>query len=179
MEHTAEWRLPGGMTVRPAQESDIEAILTIWAEADEWMRQRGIEPGAPPMPLRNIVSNRIQDDACYVVRKDGPPSKVVGTITLEWADDGVWSDRSPDDACYVHGLATERASAGQGIGVALLRWAEDMALAAGKSYVRLDCNATNPALRAYYEHAGLTHCGDLHVPTHFACRFEKRLSQTS
>jgi GNAT superfamily N-acetyltransferase len=179
MQHPAEWQLPGDMTVRLAQEADIDAILTVWAEADEWMRQRGIEPGTPPVPLRDIVSNRIKRDACYVVCKNGPLSKVVGTITLEWADDGVWTDRPPDDACYVHGLATERASAGQGIGVALLRWAEEMALAAGKSYVRLDCDATNPALRAYYEQAGLTHCGDVHVPTHYASRFEKRLQQAS
>jgi GNAT superfamily N-acetyltransferase len=173
MEHTAEWRLPGNMTVRLAHEADIDAILTIWAEADEWMRQRGIEPGAPPMPLGDIVSNRIKSGISYIVCKDGPPSKIVGTITLEWADDGVWSDRSADDACYIHGLATERASAGQGIGIALLRWAEEMARAAGKSYVRLDCDGSNPALRAYYEHAGLANCGDVHVPTHFACRFEK------
>jgi GNAT superfamily N-acetyltransferase len=179
MGHTAEWRLPDGMTVRLAQEADIDAILTIWAEADEWMRQRGIKPGAPPIPLRDIVSNRIKSGACYVVCKDGPPSKIVGTITLEWADDGVWSDRPADDACYVHGLATERASAGQGIGIALLRWAEEMARTSGKSYVRLDCDATNPALRAYYDRAGLTHCGDVHVPTHFACRFEKPVRQVS
>jgi GNAT superfamily N-acetyltransferase len=179
MEHTAQWQLPGGMTVRPAQEADLDAILTIWAEADDWMRQRGIEPGAPPMPLRDIVSNRIKSGSCYVVWRDGPPSKIVGTITLEWTDDGVWSDRSAADACYVHGLATERASAGQGIGVALLRWAEEMALAAGKSSVRLDCDANNPALRTYYQCAGLTHCGDVETPTHFACRFEKPLPQTS
>jgi GNAT superfamily N-acetyltransferase len=175
MDHTAEWQLPGGLTVRPAQEADIDAILMIWAEADEWMRQRGIEPGKPPIPLRDIVSHRIKSGACYVAWKDGPPGKIVGTITLAWEDDGVWSDQSTDDACYVHGLSTERASAGQGIGVALLRWAEAMALAAGKSSVRLDCDATNPALRAYYARAGLTHCGDVHVTTHFACRFEKRL----
>jgi GNAT superfamily N-acetyltransferase len=172
----AEWRIPGNnMKVRPAEPADLDRILTIWADADEWMRQRGIEPGAPPMPLRDIVTNRIKSGSSYVIWKDGPPSKIVGTITLEWEDDGVWTDRPSDDACYVHGLATERASAGQGIGVVLLRWAEEMARAAGKSYVRLDCDGNNQALRAYYERSGLTHCGDVHVSTHFAARFEKRL----
>jgi GNAT superfamily N-acetyltransferase len=179
MEHGVQGRLPGGMTVRLAQQDDIDGILAIWAEADEWMRQRGIEPGQPPMPLRDIVTNRIKSGACYVVWKDGPPSKIVGTITLEWIDDGVWSDRTADDACYVHGLATERASAGQGIGVALLRWAEEMARTAGKSYVRLDCDGNNPALHAYYERAGLTRCGHVQLPTHFASRFEKRLQITT
>jgi GNAT superfamily N-acetyltransferase len=176
MRQTAEWRLPGdSMTVRLAQPDDVDTILTLWADADEWMRQRGIEPGAPPMPLRDIVTNRIKNGSSYVVWRDGPPSKIVGTITLEWEDDGVWSDRPPDDACYVHGLTTERASAGQGIGVALLRWAGRMAHAAGKSLLRLDCDGNNQALRAYYKQAGLTHCGDVHLPSHFACRFEKRV----
>jgi GNAT superfamily N-acetyltransferase len=176
MEHTAQWQLPSGMTVSLAQPSDGDAILAIWAEADQWMRNRGIDPLAPPMPLRDIISHRIANGVCYIIwTTDRAPSRIVGTITLEWVDDGVWSDRRSDDSCYVHGLATERSSAGQGIGVALLRWAEEMARAAGKTSVRLDCNADNPALRAYYERAGLTHCGDVQVPTHFASRFEKRV----
>jgi GNAT superfamily N-acetyltransferase len=175
MENASEWRLPDGLSVVLAQPLDIDAILTIWADADEWVRRRGFEPGEPPMPLRDIISSRISCAACYVVRRSGPTGEIVGTITLEWADDGVWSDRVTDDACYVHGLATQRASAGQGIGAALLRWAEELAHTTGKNYLRLDCDANNGALRAYYAGVGLTHCGEVSTPTHHASRFEKRI----
>lgn len=175
LNDTAKWELPNGLTVVLAQPADTDAILTIWEDANEWTRRRGIEPGAPPVPLRDAISNRITCGTSYIARRSGPLGEIVGTITLEWADDGLWSDRRTDDACYVHGLAVQRASAGQGIGVALLRWAEQRARRTGKTYVRLDCDANNPTLRAYYERAGMTHCGDLNTASHFACRFEKQI----
>jgi len=175
MGNSAEWELPNGMTVVLARLADTDAVLTIWADADDWMRKRGIQPGVPPMPLHDIITGRIKRGASYVARQSGPTGEIVGTITLEWADDGLWSDKGMDRACYVHGLATQRARAGQGIGIALLQWAEEIARATGKTYLRLDCDASNPMLRAYYERAGLTHCGDVHTLIYYASRFEKRI----
>jgi|GEM_PF-220264 ribosomal protein S18 acetylase RimI-like enzyme len=167
----------GALIVTLAQPEDVDAILAIWEGADEWMRMRGIEPGAPPLPMRDIVAQRIARGESYVARYGGPIGESIGTIVLEWADDGVWADLGAvDDACYVHGLATSRAYAGQGIGAALLGWAEEVAQAAGKRYLRLDCDADNPALRAYYERTGLTPCGDIVMPTHHAARFEKQVA---
>jgi GNAT superfamily N-acetyltransferase len=176
MDNRSEWKLASGLTVMLARPEDVDAILTIWADADEWMRGRGIEPGAPPIPMREIVAARISSKSSYIARRTGPTGATVGTLTLEWADDGVWSDAAANDACYVHGLATQRASAGQGIGVELLYWAEAMARVAGKTYLRLDCDADNPKLCAYYRRAGLTHCGNVRAATHHAARFQKRIS---
>jgi GNAT superfamily N-acetyltransferase len=177
MDQTEKWELPGGLSVMLARAADADAVLTLLTEADEWMRRRGIEPGVPPVPLRDIISERIASAKCYVARQGGPAAEIVGAITLEWMDDGVWRDRHPaDDAGYVHGLVSRRARAGQGIGLSLLRWASDRARAAGKQYLRLDCDGNNKALRAYYtEGAGLAYRGDVSTPTHFASRFEKRL----
>ena len=170
------WLLPTGLVVSLAEPQDVDAIVELWTDADAWMRRRGIEPGVPPLPLYEIISRRIARGKTCIARRTSSTGEIVGTITLEWVDDGVWSDRRSDEACYVHGLATKRAHAGQGIGLALLQWAEERARAAGKSYLRLDCDPGNPALRAYYERAGLTNCGDVDAVTHAASRFEKRVT---
>ena len=98
-----------------------------------------------------------------------------GKITLEWQDTKTWG-QTPWDAVYVHGLSTHRDYAGTGVGLALLRWAERAAEAAGREYVRLDCNADNPELRAYYERAGFTSRGEVALGHRVAARYEKRIS---
>ncbi len=57
----------------------------------------------------------------------------------------------------------------------LLRWAEDTAAAAGKSYLRLDCMTANEALRADYERAGFSYRGEASSDGWRVSRYEKRL----
>jgi ribosomal protein S18 acetylase RimI-like enzyme len=157
----------GEMTIVPAGPDDVDAIVAIWDDAGAWMRSRGIVAEQPPRPMHDIVSDRVRRGEVYLGRVNGEPA---ATITLEWADDGVWSDL-PGDALYVHGLASKRAYAGMGL--ALLRWAERVAAEAGRPLLRLDCRAENPKLRAYYERADFTHRGDVRLAHRTAARFER------
>jgi ribosomal protein S18 acetylase RimI-like enzyme len=157
----------GAMTVALAGAHDVDAIVAIWDDAEAWMRSRGIVAEQPPRPMHDIVSDRVRRGEAYLGRVNGEPA---ATITLEWSDDGVWSDL-PGEALYVHGLASKRAFAGTGL--ALLRWAERVAAEAGRSLLRLDCRAENPELRAYYERAGFIHLGDVRLAHRTAARFER------
>jgi ribosomal protein S18 acetylase RimI-like enzyme len=157
----------GEMTVVLAGADDVGAIVAIWDDAGAWMRSRGIVAEQPPRPMHAIVSDRVRGGEAYLGRVNG---ETAATITLEWEDDGVWSDL-PSEALYVHGLASKRTYAGTGL--ALLRWAERMAAEAGRPLLRLDCRAENLALRAYYERAGFTHRGDVRLADRTAARFER------
>jgi ribosomal protein S18 acetylase RimI-like enzyme len=86
-----------------------------------------------------------------------------------------------DDALYLHGLRVLRAYAGQGIGRAILRWAEGRVAARGRIYLRLDCMADNAKLRAYYEEARFRYVGeqtDEDEPDWRASLYEKRVAVT-
>jgi hypothetical protein len=72
------------------------------------------------------------------------------------------------------GLTDSRPS-GAGLGGRLLRWGERHASAAGKSYLRLDCVASNETLRAYYERAAYEYVGDVTVDEYVQSRYEKRV----
>ena len=98
--------------------------------------------------------------------------EVVGTLVVQWADALFWAGY-PADAGYLHRLAVRRP--GTGVGGELLRWAERYAAGNGKSFLRLDCVASNFELRAYYERAGYAHIGDVTVGEYTQARYQKRV----
>jgi ribosomal protein S18 acetylase RimI-like enzyme len=173
---TQQWsvRAPHGeLAIRQALHDDVATLVAIDEEAARWVRSLGIEPGEAPRPLSEIFAEAVARGEMYLALRDGVPA---GKITLQARDTPLWAG-IPGDALYVHGLTAARAFAGQEIGRALLRWAEDMARERGRAYLRLDCNADNPALRAYYERAGFVHCGDVQLAHRQASRYEKGVTE--
>ena len=161
------------LTIRQAGLADVETLAAIDEEAAAWVRSLGIEPGEPPRPLREIFAAGVAHGYMYLAESEGVAA---GKITLQERD-SLWDDK-PGAALYVHGLTVRRSFAGRELGRVLLRWAEDQARARGKAYLRLDCNADNPALRAYYERAGFAHRGDIAQADRVASRYEKDLTTT-
>jgi GNAT superfamily N-acetyltransferase len=161
----------GTRTIAPAGPEDVDAQAAIGESTSAWLESRGIDAGRPPRPLHEIVADRVRQGNIYLASLDGAPA---ATVTLLCEPEDLWSDL-PGNACYVHGLMVHRDFAGRQIGLALLRWAERETAAQGKSLLRLDCQAENPELRAYYERAGFTHRGDVCLGHRTAARFERRI----
>lgn len=145
------------LQVRRATPEDVGTVVDILAEAAKWLASRGIcqwpEHGFPA----SDVAERIKREEMHLVYLAGEP---VATIAIDWADSYFWAF-TDDDAVYVHRLAVRRQWAGQQIGERLLDWAADQAIAAGRTWVRLDCVADNKGLCQYYLDRGWTHVRDL------------------
>jgi GNAT superfamily N-acetyltransferase len=77
----------------------------------------------------------------------------------------------------VHRLAVRRANAGQGISIALLQWAVEHARSLGKRYLRLDCDADRPRLRALYEGFGFRLHSYRQVGAYYVSRYELQIPQ--
>lgn len=143
-----------GLTIVRAGGADVEVCLALLLDA----ARRQAELGARPWPAEHLaafVPEAATRGELYLARRDAVPA---GTITLQWADPLFWGER-PDDAGYVHKLAVPQAAAGQGAGRTLLRWAEATVAAGGRPFVRLDCDADNPRINAYYHAAGFALAG--------------------
>ena len=160
----------GILTVSQAKPDDLDAALAIDKSAYEWRASIGFPGGVAPRPLTELFAASIACGEMYLARREGVPT---GKLSLQWQD-ALWQDEA-GKAGYVHGLATHRDFAGQGVGRALLDWVERKVAAAGGEYLRLDCDAENPKLRAYYEGVGFTHRGDVALPHRIACRFERAI----
>jgi GNAT superfamily N-acetyltransferase len=142
------------MKITCAQPSDTDIVLAILDEAARWLQARGINQWPVPFPHAE-VQQRFAEGAVYLALVDDQPA---GTFSLFPSDLENWGPM-PDDALYLHGLAVRRAFAGSGLGQALLHHAEDIAIAQGKRFLRLDCWAGNAALRRFYTAAGFRERG--------------------
>ena len=144
------------LTILPATPDDAETINRLFYEAAAWLHSRGIHQWDavwPPAESHQAATReRIARGWSYLARRG---AQVAGTLTLQPADPKLWGE-DVDAALYVHGLAISRAYAGQGVGRAMLGWAEQQAIARGRRWLRLDCMATNADLRDYYRRAGFT-----------------------
>jgi GNAT superfamily N-acetyltransferase len=153
--------------VRRARPDEIEVVLAVLADAAAWLRARGVEQW-PDRFATDWVMPAIEAGESWLAEIDG---QIVGSLVVQWADPLFWTGY-PGDAGYLHRLAVRRH--GDGLGARLLLWAEGHAAAEGKTYLRLDCVASNESLRAYYERAGYEHVGDVTVDEFTQARYQKR-----
>jgi len=102
-------------------------------------------------------------------------AETAGVVKFQLEDDLFWPDVSRTESAFVHRLAVRRQFAGGGISSALLSWAVERARSFGRDYLRLDCEASRPKLRAVYERFGFVHHSDRQVGPYFVSRYEYRV----
>ncbi|HEV8208442.1 MAG TPA: GNAT family N-acetyltransferase [Acidimicrobiia bacterium] len=156
------------MRIRRARPDEIEVVLAVLADAAAWLRARGVEQWPDQFPT-DWVTPAIEAGETWLAELDG---RIIGSLVEQWDDPLFWAGY-PSDAGYLHRLAVRRH--GGGLGARLLLWAEDHAAGEGKTYLRLDCVASNESLRAYYERAGYDHVGDVTVGEFTQARYQKRI----
>jgi GNAT superfamily N-acetyltransferase len=158
--------------VRRTRPDETEVVVAVLSDAAAWLGARGVEQWPDRFPTEWVLP-AIEAGETWLAELDG---QIVGTLVVQWDDPLFWAGYS-SDAGYLHRLAVRRH--GAGLGGRLLRWAERHASAAGKSYLRLDCVASNETLRAYYERAAYEYVGDVTVDEYVQSRYEKRVGDVS
>jgi ribosomal protein S18 acetylase RimI-like enzyme len=141
--------------LQPAVAEDAPDLHALREAAARWLQERGIDQWRPGEVGLATFSTQIAAGEWFVDRLGG---SVRAALRLLWTDPQFWGAR-PDDAGYVHGLVIDRRHAGKGLGTASLRWAEEQARAAGKTYLRLDHAADNGRLARYYRELGFIERG--------------------
>ena len=151
-----------------AHPEDVDAVYALLHDAAVWLTVRGVSQWKPGALPRSLVENGIARGEIFVVRS---PSRLVATLQLTESDPEIWGDDA-GVALYLHRLCVARADSGKGLGLRLLDWASAEARTRGRRMLRLDCVASNVALRRYYEAAGFEPRGEVDVGIVLA-RFER------
>ncbi|SFI35681.1 Ribosomal protein S18 acetylase RimI [Paenibacillus sp. UNC496MF] len=140
--------------VRRARLADAEALRELYVEAAAWIREaKGIAQWQEGWFTQAFIENFIGEHTVFAAMAEGRP---VGCFSVHWAYEDIWGELYHEDAGYVHKLVTSRKHRGHGIGTRLLEQAAGYIREQGKSWLRLDCMADNPALNAFYVRHGLT-----------------------
>jgi GNAT superfamily N-acetyltransferase len=156
------------MRLRRARPDEIDVVLAVLTQAAGWLRRRGVEQW-PDRFAVDWVMPAVERGETWLADVDG---ETVGTVVVQW-DDPIFWPAYPADAGYLHRLAVRHH--GDDLGRRLLAWAERHAADNGKTFLRLDCVASNARLRTYYERAGYEHVGDVAVGEYTQARYEKNV----
>lgn len=158
------------IVIRQAAAGDTPALVETLTEAADWVTQLD---GTTMWVEGELEEHRVRDEAAagmFIVAED--EGQIVGAIRFQLEDQLFWPDIDGSDSAFVHRLAVRRAHAGRGISTALLQWAVDRARASGRRYLRLDCDADRPRLRALYEGFGFCLHSYRQVGAYYVSRYE-------
>ncbi len=122
------------------------------------------------------ISQDVEAGLFFVAEQDG---MIAGVVKFQLEDQLFWPDAPPNKSAFVHRLAVKRQFAGGVISVALLQWSVERAQTLGKEYLRLDCEASRPKLRAVYERFGFRHHSDRQIGPYFVSRYEYKLEKSA
>jgi hypothetical protein len=93
----------------------------------------------------NNISSDVRVGLFFLAECDG---EAAGTVRFQLEDKLFWPDVLQHDSTFIHRLAVRRRFAGGEMSSALILWAIARTDALGRRYLRLDCEASRPSLRA-------------------------------
>jgi GNAT superfamily N-acetyltransferase len=155
--------------IRQAIAQDIEIVAAILIEAARWLEQAGMPLWRDSELEPTRLALDVRAGLFFLLEYEGDSA---GTVKFQLEDAAFWPDACGHDAAYIHRLAVRRRYAGAGLSTALLRWAVARTHALGRRYLRLDCEASRPRLRAVYERFGFRHRSDRQVGPYLVSRYE-------
>ena len=153
---------------------DVAGIVALFEDAAVWLEGQGVFQWPTRVSLRfwRFLRGKVREGEVFVMR--GANGRLLGHVRFDYQAGEVWPDH-PADVVYVRGLVIANEVRGQGLGVALLDWAQEYGRERGYSRLRLDCLAENGRLRQYYRDYGFTFLGEGRHGSYVAALFEVRL----
>lgn len=137
--------------VRQAVAEDVAAIEDMLLEASRWVDALGVVMWEEGELDSRRIAGEVAAGQFVIAEADGQPA---GAVRFQLEDTQFWPDLLNADSAFVHRLVVRRLFKGQGVSTALLDWAASRARTLGKRFLRLDCDADRPKVRAVYERYG-------------------------
>lgn len=162
-------------TTRLASPNETTIALSLLKSAASILQQKGIDQWKiwldPPSEKISWVEAGFANGEFYFILIG---DRIVGMYRLLTEDELYWG---PQDvkAWYVHSLVVLPGFSGQHIGKRVLEQLIKEATNRGIPLFRLDCNAANKALCAYYENIGFKQVGVKQMPHSLNNLYEMKL----
>jgi GNAT superfamily N-acetyltransferase len=102
---------------------------------------------------------------------------LAGVVRFQLDDHLFWPDLTQDDSAFIHRLVVRRRYRGLGVSTALMEWAVSRARTMGKTYLRLDTDASRPKLRQLYEGFGFDFHSFRQVGAYYVARYQYPLTK--
>jgi GNAT superfamily N-acetyltransferase len=156
------------VTVRQAMPVDAATIQDMLEEAAQWVDALGVVMWEEGELVPGRVDREIAAGQFFIAEIDGDPA---GAVRFQLEDRLFWPDLEGDDSAFIHRLVVRRRFKGHGVSTALMQWAVERAKSIGKSYLRLDTDASRPKLRELYERFGFQFHSFRQVGAYYVARY--------
>jgi GNAT superfamily N-acetyltransferase len=163
------------IVIRQAMPQDVKVVSDILGEAARWLDQRGMSLWKVGELSPTNIADDVNASLFFLAECNG---EAAGTVKFQLEDLVFWQDMPQEESAFIHRLAVKRNFAGGRVSSVLLRWAVERTHSLGRRYLRLDCEASRPCLRAIYECFGFRHHSDKQVGPYFVSRYEYEVVKT-
>ncbi|HYF50502.1 MAG TPA: GNAT family N-acetyltransferase [Planctomycetota bacterium] len=157
------------LTFRRATLDDADTVAAILCEAALWLESRGSSLWRSASMTADAVRPDVEAGLFFIASDGGSP---VGVFKFQLEDKPFWPEMAVGDAAYVHRVAVRRSYAGKGVSSAMLNFAAERARSLGLKWLRLDCDAKTPKLRAVYEKCGFQYHSDKDMGAFVVARYQ-------
>ena len=156
-------------SIRKAKPHEAALVADILGEAARWLDQRGMSLWRADELLPSAIASDVAAGLFFLAECDGEARRHREVPTRRSV---VLARISQEQSAFVHRLSVRRRYAGGGVSTAILHWAVDRTALLGRQYLRLDCDASRPRLRAVYERFGFHYHSDRQVGPYLVARYE-------
>ena len=147
---------------RKGAEKDVERIMELVADAQNWFRGQEIDQWQDGYPTREIILSDILGGENYLVEYNGV---IVATCVVSFAGEPTYDEvygkgwLNENRYAVVHRIAVADECRRKGIAKEILHYAEELSAERGIADIRIDTHRDNVAMRSLLKKLGYTHCG--------------------
>jgi GNAT superfamily N-acetyltransferase len=156
-------------TFRQALPTEAPLVTSILHEVAQWLISRNLTMWTEEELRQDHLIREVHAGLYFVAYVDTTPA---GIFRFQLEDTLFWPDLPEPNAAYIHRLAIRRPYAGGVLSSAIYGFAADRARSFNRQYLRLDCDADRPRLRAAYERAGFQLHSYRHVGPWYVSRYQ-------
>lgn len=169
------------MKIRHSNNQDIENIMNIIQQAQDYFKSMGINQWQNNYPNIPVIENDIRLNESYVIELD---EKIVGTYVLSFRNedtydtiyDGNWL--STDKYAVIHRIAFDQSIKGKGYSRDVLNIIYAQCLKQEIVSIKIDTHEDNLIMRNMLVSNGFKHCGTIFLRDgNKRLAYEKRLNE--
>ncbi|GAA0181491.1 GNAT family N-acetyltransferase [Clostridium sediminicola] len=154
------------MEFRKAVKTDIDSIMAIIKQAQDYFKREGIDQWQNNYPNVETIRKDIVDENGYVMLRD---NNIVGTIavsfdgekTYENIYDGEWI--SNNDYAVIHRIAIDNNYKGLGLSSEIIKKVEELCLSKDVHSIKVDTQEENSSMKNLLKKNEFKYCGIIYL----------------
>ena len=159
------------LTVRVANESDLDEIMVIIEAAKEFIHSQGIHQWVNGYPSSDVILDDIKSGRSYVLVDEDNGAIMAtsfisfdGESTYDKIYEGNWlTGDDSRDYIAIHRVAISVSSRGRGLSGKIIDFASDFARKKGRQSLRIDTHGDNKVMQKVLESLGFSQRGIIYV----------------